>query len=810
MTDEPQEPTAPPPEVGEAETTNWKTTLVILGLVVALGVWVALGEGQSLEDVERDKKRLFPNLEAEAEVVRVVVERPDGRLVLARDAVPEEEDDDADDPATRWRVEEPVADDADPGAVTGLLNRLQFAEWTEGPSPEVGLGEVELTARLERADDEPLSFEVGAPRVDGTRPLRREGDEGAALVRESVFADLLAPAWTYRRKDLLTVARADATRVEVASRAGPESGPAVRIDLAYDGTFWRLGGPDGEVAHRARTDALLETVLGLRAASAVDDDPDAEAIEVYGLTPEPRLTVEVAAPGDAGGEAVERLALGAAVEGGALRYGRLEGRPFVYEVDVADLETLLGAGREAFRTDELLPVVGNEKTVTGFAVSFADGGAYALEKEEPDWRFAAPPDAEAGAPQPKADFQAAEDLAERLVGLEVRDRVGPAADQDLEALGLAPEPRARIALIEGTLRQEVQVGGPLDGHPGVHYVRRTGEPRVYTAELGGLLVDLEEAPLALLDPTLLRVSVWDAEALRIVEPGGGVLLAAEAVLPEGEPESKTKWEVTEQPTDEPADPDKFMRFLEGFEKVNALRYVARDTPAARARYGLDAPTRVAFTVEGYAGDAGAIETTERVLLVGRREDDYVYALNPDHAPAIGLIDAGFLDQIARGFAKETRLLETTRYEIRRFVAELDGAPVLTLRKPEASWRRGPGEGALVSDREVDEIQDLLAYFERVEVARARPATKDAIAGAGLDAPAMRIEIGIKPFSGDDPRTEVLLIGARAGERERWAMLEGGEELGALFDEPLRALKDYVAEEAPDSMFPPVAPNGGGD
>src|SRR5690606_13479961 len=95
---------------------------------------------------------------------------------------------------------------------------------------------------------------------------------------------------------------------------------------------------------------------------------------------------------------------------------------------------------------------------------------------------------------------------------------------------------------------------------------------------------LEDAPLEALDRTVMAASHWDAKKVVVVDPDGKVLLEA-AKAEEGVKE----WKVTTPPSPD-AESEKVDRFMESFERMLVERWVAHDSPEARAKHGLDRPT----------------------------------------------------------------------------------------------------------------------------------------------------------------------------------------------------------------------------
>ncbi len=172
---------------------------------------------------------------------------------------------------------------------------------------------------------------------------------------------------------------------------------------------------------------------------------------------------------------------------------------------------------------------------------------------------------------------------------------------------------------------------------------------------------------------MFTASHWDALEVTITDPAGKVLLEARKSTDQG---AVREWKITGQADASNDTFDGFMR--SAFEAVKTDRYVAKDSPEARARFGLDKPTKVTVVVETFKD--GKKEKVPQTLLVGARQGDRVHAV-PESGPAIGLIDAGFLDRVARGFAKGTVLLEHSRWDANGLTVTEGGKTLLAVKKP---------------------------------------------------------------------------------------------------------------------------------
>ncbi|MEZ6185390.1 MAG: DUF4340 domain-containing protein [Planctomycetota bacterium] len=764
---------APPPPTAtslDQSGLSMKTTLVLALIVGGLGLWVFLGENEvkTSQETQFDTKRLLPHLEPEDVTALEITRR--GQQDLALELQGEGD-------AAQWTLTAPLEDRAEEAAVQRLLNNLRFAEFAQRLSPpeldEVGMGETELTLTIQRRTKDPYALTFGAERPDGSYPVTLAGQDGGFLVRKSLIdTNFTDPLWTYRRKELFQIPKSVELRVE--RREGAD------LTLVRHDGFWRLDDPQGEYADPDRCNELVKEIRGLKALSSEQDAPSDADLARFGLAP-PEVVVSLVPPEGAG--ETEAVELGVEVpQQSGVRYARVRGRPYVYRVASAKLDEQLEGQRDDYRSLKLIPLAGNAQTVTGIGVLFpGDGLEWHVERQrDGSWAFR-----EVGT---KVEDLVRQTLVERLVGLEL---LAPA--EVTAAVAGVDAPQTQVRVSENELTRELQIGAEVEGDPGVYYVRRAGEQRIYTAELGeSLLQTLRDADLALIDRTILIASHWDAQRLElrqgetpelVIESLGNDPPTWRQAVPEGK-----------------ADKDMLATFMERFDQVQVEAYVARDLPELYERYGLDAPRTLTITVRTYVEGE---ETEElRTLYLGKREGEYVYARNPDGPSAIGKVDAGFLDRAARGFARGAKVLSVDANLVCELSLELGGQPVLELQKPEGAiaWQDGP---TLLEEALEDRLKTALLQFESLELTEVSDATPEKLAERALAPPEGKLVLATRPFGGGEVTRYTVLLGQKVGERVRWAAVEGEGRLGQLFDEPIRALS-RLAQDLPGA-FPPVPP-----
>lgn len=805
----------PPPPPLEAETNPWLTNLILLVAVVALGAWVALGEGQTRSSVEisRVEGQVFSEAfayQTPFNVLGVELQRGEETIRLSRE--PKESDLSHEDQTaegqrapTGWRMSSPVSDRGDDQQIFRLLKRIETARISPSLKTLIGQPALEQLASFEpavkvtitrREGLAPFSFELAKP-VGGDVPLRLEGEAYADRLYYlplALYQELTRPSWTWRDRTLLS-APEEAVREAGASVADV---PSAGVTLLRAPGGWRVGGAEGDLAQPAKVSELVETLRALAAASIEADDPDPAALERYGLS-SPQVTLRLRTD-----EGEDTLALGDWIEGRVKeRYGRLSSRPrVVYGVPAASLDALVRLPARDYLDEVLFPIVAKVEGVSALGAEVGETRWKVEDDKDAGWRFAEEGD-------PACDKTAVEGLIASLLELKIRERL----DAPPAELGLA-EPRVELELWERDYRHVITIGDQLE--TGVFAVERRlpspagpDAPPVrhrYAVELGALVADLAAGPLDLLSKRIFQASSWDARQIRVQGREGEVLLEAQW-LPQdpAQPQGPMEWRVTGQPD---ADPEAFKAYMKNFDDLNVQRHVARVADAELSDYGLDQPERFEIEVETFAGSERKRVT--RTLLLGERVGTSVYAM-AEGGRSIGLIDASFRDRIAKGFGEQHVLLRLDVWGVREVFVERGGLAAWSAVKPSANWRwdapyKFACEEGLMPQAAYGALEDLLeGQFETLRISRSEPVTQTRLAETGLAEPALRIRIRSRAATESESSEHVLLIGAPRGERERWAMLEGGEVLGVLFDKPVVDLERLILAQPGPPPFPPAEP-----
>jgi hypothetical protein len=770
-------------------------------IVAALGGWALLGEPetQNRMGLRQNKGRVFPYFVAQ-EIVRIELTQGGTTVVLFRSQAGGTND--RNNPTAGWFLQSPISDAADDAQVNKILNAVQYLKFSaeiEGEDlAEYKFGEATIKANFMREGKAPFEFTLGSPRAGKVVPLRIESPEKTLHVEQGIADTLTQDLWLLRNKQLVALKRDLVLAATVERRTGAD-GPGEtlsRVDLVLHEGRWRYGGEKGEFASRARVDQLLDAVCYFRALGIESDAPTPADLKRLGISP-PVARVILTRPDATTGKATETLEIGEAPAGSPEeRYVRLASRPtIVYRANITKLYESLERPAEDFLELNLFAMEGGAASIERLHVEFADGGEFKAARVENDWIFEGTTD-----PVQLCKGPQVEELLKTLLGLQVLERLGSSVDDAAHAFD---SPELWIEVQQGERVSRLLVGNPLDGQPGVYSVKRVdkGDTQsfAYSIALADLPARLRDAPLELRDPTLFKASSWSVDRIEFRGVDGALLFGAEKKDPnKGQDVNPiAKWFVDGESRG--TDDQRLVGFVKSFEDVLTERWVALDSTDARREYGLDAPRRLSFRLKTL-GEGSEVVTAQRTLLLGQREGKLIYALR-DGGPAIGLIDAAFIDRLQRGFAAETVLFKIHKWDVKGLKVWRGESLVLDLAKPDLNWVRS---GKLVID-EPTEVEDLFEDLQRVGLSRSENATQARLAETGLAAPKWKIQVTSQSPAAKEATVNILEIGTSAamGEGSRWAKSPGSAELGSWFDAPLRKIETYLKSH-------PMPANAGGD
>jgi hypothetical protein len=244
--------------------------LVLLALVVvALGAYILLVErhAPTTDQLKEREGKLFASFD-QAKATKLTIENSHGRFVLAKEK-------------DAWTLTAPLADDANQGAVTGLLYSLSAlkADRTfkagEVKPAEYGLDKPKLQLTVDAEGGKSYTLKLGNELPLGNEIAAVAGSGPVVLVSKSIASDLDKDLSGWRSDRLAQVYSTDVASLTVANASG-------QVALAHAGPLWTITSPSPDLADRDRAEAVINDVSGARIKEFVDNAPDLKAM---GLDP---------------------------------------------------------------------------------------------------------------------------------------------------------------------------------------------------------------------------------------------------------------------------------------------------------------------------------------------------------------------------------------------------------------------------------------------------------------------------------------------------------------------------------------------
>ncbi len=276
-----------------------RTTLILLLLAIALGVWIKFVESKKPNTVEaRRQSGNVVNFDRE-KLTGIVIQNGDDRIELQREE-------------GKWRLTQPVKDQADSGAVDNLISDIE--SWhKEGEIPanqvtadkarmkEFGLLQPKLRLRLVAPDAPPEIFFGKDTAFEGQMYVRFANSNDVLIATQNVRNDLSKKPDDFRDRKLTDLTTAQVTRVVVKSPAG-------EIELAKRNEHWEIVKPLQARGDDQKIFDLLAQVTNARIQEFIGEDKG--DLHAYGLS-EPRGSITVYGADDKTGHTLQ---IGSAAE----------------------------------------------------------------------------------------------------------------------------------------------------------------------------------------------------------------------------------------------------------------------------------------------------------------------------------------------------------------------------------------------------------------------------------------------------------------------------------------------------------------
>nr|MBA3650994.1 DUF4340 domain-containing protein [Chthoniobacterales bacterium] len=276
-----------------------RTTLLLLILVVALGVWIKFFESQKPNTAEaRRAAGNVVNFDRE-KLEGITIQNGDDRIELRRQE-------------GKWRLTAPVKDQADGAVVDNLISDIE--SWPkEGAIParevtaekarmaEFGLVQPKLRLRLTGSGMPPEIFFGKDTAFEGQMYVRFAEAKEVYIASQTVRNDIAKKPDDFRDRKLTDLTTAQVTRAVLKSPAG-------EIELAKKNEHWEIVKPLQARGDDQKIGDLLAQVTNARIQEFVADDTG--DLHAYGLS-EPRGSITVFGADDSKGRTLQ---LGAVAE----------------------------------------------------------------------------------------------------------------------------------------------------------------------------------------------------------------------------------------------------------------------------------------------------------------------------------------------------------------------------------------------------------------------------------------------------------------------------------------------------------------
>ena len=350
---------------------KWKTTLILLAIAVALGVYIKFFESKrpGTEEAGRQARNVV-NFNRD-KIDGIVIQNGDDKIDIRRRD-------------NKWRLETPIKDQADTSLVSNLL--LDLENWQKDatiPAKEIdadkkklnefGLSKPKLRLKLlgEGAPPEILLGKDAA--LEGKMYVRFENSRETYLANQSIKKDIEKKADDFRDRKLTDLITAQVARVVLKTPAG-------EMELEKKADHWEIVKPLRARGDDQRIGDLVAQVTTARIQQFVADDRG--DLRPYGLA-EPRGSITLFGPDDKQGQTLQ---IGSVPEKQADQvYVRFSPRAFVYTLP-KKTEEILNARPNDVRDRHLVRIDTN--VLDRITIDAAGKGKTVLARKEENWAIA--------------------------------------------------------------------------------------------------------------------------------------------------------------------------------------------------------------------------------------------------------------------------------------------------------------------------------------------------------------------------------------------------------------------------------------
>src|SRR5215211_2133836 len=240
-----------------------RTTLLLLVIAVALGVWVKYFESKR-PNTEEAKRRAGQMIEFERDTLDGIrITNGDDRIELRR-------------AENRWRLEAPIKDQADQAAIDNLISDLEsWAKDETIPAKEIeadksklaeyDLVKPKLSLKLMGKEAPPEILFGKDAALEGRMYVRFENGKDTFLVRNTIKNDISKKAEEFRDRKLTDLTTGQVQRILLKTSAG-------EMELQKQADAWEIIKPLRTRGDSQKINDLIAQVTSARIQQFVADD----------------------------------------------------------------------------------------------------------------------------------------------------------------------------------------------------------------------------------------------------------------------------------------------------------------------------------------------------------------------------------------------------------------------------------------------------------------------------------------------------------------------------------------------------------
>jgi len=475
-----------------------KTTLILLAVVVALGLYIKFYESKRPNTAEaRRQAQNVVNFERE-NLDGIVIQNGDDKIELKR-------------LEGKWRIEAPFKDQADSDAIESLLADLE--DWQKQdtiPADEIekdknrldefGLSKAKLRLKLLGKDAPPEVIFGNDAALEGKMYVRLAPTNDVFLVPQSVRNHIAKKPEEFRDKKLTDLATAQVTRALLKTAAG-------EMELQKKADHWEIVKPLRARGDDQKIGDLLAQITTARIEQFVAEDRG--DLQPYGLA-EPRGSITLFSTNDTQGQ---MLQIGGVPEKAKEQvYVRFAARNAVYTLP-KKIEEILGLKPADLRDRRLVRL--DLDVLDRITIDAAGKGKTVLARKDETWTIASRDNQPANSGEVKR-------LLDLLQAEQVTQFVEDVAS-DLPKYGLD---KPQLQLIFSSFASENTAETTAGEHPfatiafgkaeGDNVYARLGDEPFIVAVRRGLLDNIFADPLQWQELAIFRIKPEDVQSFTVV------------------------------------------------------------------------------------------------------------------------------------------------------------------------------------------------------------------------------------------------------------------------------------------------------